>query len=75
MSYVPPGWTPQGPVLWAYKTVLIGGPPNAIEAQLMQIGADGWELVSTWLVGNQPNPATSSGNALAIFKRPYVGPR
>ena len=60
-------------MLWAYKTVLIGGAPHAIEAQLSQVGAEGWELVSTWLVGNQPSPATSSGNALAIFKRPYIG--
>lgn len=74
MSELPPGWTSQGPVLWAYKVATIGGAPHAIEAQLNQFGADGWELVATSL-GGAWQSAQSQGSPVgfAILKRPYVG--
>ena len=61
-------------MLWAYRVATIGGSPQAIEAQLNQLGAEGWELVSSTLGGAWQSAAShGSPVGLAFLKRPYVG--
>lgn len=71
---MPPGWTPQGPVLWDYRVEPFGGTPQAMQAHLQRLGAEGWELVSAQVGGAwQSGGAHGSPIGVAILKRPYVG--